>query len=51
VQRLSQVIAECEGFHAYLGQMFDAVGRREELTSVKFDRREAAKTLMLFLGH
>jgi hypothetical protein len=51
VQRLSQVIAECEEFHTYLGQMFEAVGRRGELVDVEFDRKEAAKTLMLFLGH
>jgi hypothetical protein len=51
VQRLSQVIDECEDFHSYLGQMFEAVSRREELKGVEFDRREAAKTLMLFLGH
>jgi hypothetical protein len=51
VQRLSQVIEECEDFHAYLGQMFEAIGRRGELAEVEFDRREAAKTLMLFLGH
>lgn len=51
VQRLSQVITECEDFHSYLGQMFEAVSRRGELANVEFNRREAAKTLMLFLGH
>ena len=31
--------------------MFDAVGRRAELGGVPFDRRDAARTLKLFLGH
>lgn len=50
-QRLSQIITACEDFHAYLGQMFEAVGKREELEGVVFDRKDAARTLKLFLGH
>jgi len=50
VQRVNQVITACEDFLAFLGQMFDAVSRREELRGVAFDRRDAARTLKLFLG-
>ena len=50
VQRLSQVVSECEDFQAFLGQMFDAVSRREELAGEPFDRKDAARTLKLFLG-
>jgi hypothetical protein len=50
VQRLSLVVSECEDFHAFLGRMFDAVSRREELAGESFDRKDAARTLKLFLG-
>jgi hypothetical protein len=50
VQRLSLVVSECEDFQAFLGQMFDAVSRREELAGEPFDRKDAARTLKLFLG-
>ena len=50
VQRVHQVITACDDFLEFLGQMFDAVGRREELRGVPFDRKDAARTLKLFLG-
>ncbi len=50
VQRLSTVVSECEDFQAFLGQMFEAVSRREELAGEPFDRKDAARTLKLFLG-
>ncbi len=51
VQRLEHVIGECERFHSFLGRLFEAVGRREDLAGVPFDRKDAARTLKLFLGH
>jgi len=50
VERLGQVVSACEDFHEFLGRMFEAVGRREELADIPFDRKDAARTLMLFLG-
>jgi hypothetical protein len=49
VQRISNVIAACEHFMAFLDQTFEAVGHREELADVPFDKKEAARTLKLFL--
>ena len=51
VKRLTNIVSACEDFHGFLGQMFDAVGRREELAGEEFDRKDAARTLKLFLGH
>ena len=50
VQRLSHVVAQCEDFNEFLTHMFEAVSRREELRDSEFDRRDAARTLKLFLG-
>ena len=49
VQRVSNVIAACEDFMSYLDRTFEAVSQREELKDCPFDRREAARTLKLFL--
>jgi hypothetical protein len=49
VQRISNVIKSCEDFMSFLDQTFEAVGQREELVGVPFDKREAARTLKLFL--
>jgi len=49
--RLVGVVRACEDFNGFLDQMFEAVGRRAELEGVPFDRRDAARTLKLFLGH
>jgi hypothetical protein len=49
VQRISNVIAACEDFMTFLDKTFEAVSRREELIGVTFDKKEAARTLKLFL--
>jgi hypothetical protein len=49
--RLAGVVRTCEDFNGFLEQMFEAVGRRAELADLPFDRRDAARTLKLFLGH
>jgi hypothetical protein len=51
VQRLAEVTATCDAFNGYLEGMFEAIGRRAELGDVPFDKRDAARTLKLFLGH
>jgi hypothetical protein len=50
-QRLAEVLGACGDFNAHLEAMFEAVGRRAELRDVPFDKRDAARTLKLFLGH
>ena len=49
VQRLEHVVTSCEDFHYFLNQTFEAVGNRKELKGIPFDRKEAARTLKLFL--
>jgi hypothetical protein len=49
VQRISNVITACEHFMTFLDQTFEAVSRREELRDLPFDKKEAARTLKLFL--
>jgi hypothetical protein len=48
--RLQSAIDEAERFHKYLVDLFDGIGRREELVGVVFDRRAAAESLKLYLG-
>lgn len=47
---MEAAIGECEGFYAYLEELFTAVSQRSELQSVAFDKREAAETLKIYLG-
>jgi hypothetical protein len=49
--KLVGVVRTCEDFNGFLEQMFEAVGRRAELGGAPFDKRDAARTLKLFLGH
>lgn len=49
VQRLSKVVDSCRSFSAQLDQTFEAISRREELSGVPFDRKEAVRTLKLLL--
>jgi hypothetical protein len=49
--RLDVAVQEAERFRAFLTELFDAIGRRDELASVPFDRRAAAEALKLYLGH
>jgi hypothetical protein len=48
--RLEAAIEEAERFRAFLVELFEAIGRRDELASVPFDRRAAAEALKLYLG-
>jgi len=48
--RLDVAVEEAERFRDFLTELFEAIGRRDELTSVPFDRRAAAEALKLYLG-
>ena len=48
--RLAIAVDEGEQFHGFLTELFEAIGRREELSGVPFDRRAAAAALRLYLG-
>ena len=47
---LETAVDEAERFHGFLTELFDAIGRREELSEALFDRRAAAEALKLYLG-
>jgi hypothetical protein len=49
-EKLGRAIAESQRFHDFLVQLFDEVGKRDELRGVPFDRRAAAQALKLYLG-
>jgi hypothetical protein len=49
-QRLEHAVTEAEQFHAFLSQLFEQIGQRDELKGVPFDRRAAAESLKLYLG-
>jgi hypothetical protein len=48
--RLERAVGEAERFHAFLSQLFEQIGQRDELKGVAFDRRGAAEALKLYLG-
>jgi hypothetical protein len=48
--RLASVAEEAERFRVFLTELFESIGLREELQGETFDRREAAKTLRLYLS-
>jgi hypothetical protein len=48
--RLQNAVTECEAFYAFLIDVFESIGRREELAGTPFDRRAAAESLRLYLG-
>jgi hypothetical protein len=48
--RLEVAVEEAERFREFLMELFEAIGRRDELASVPFDRRAAAEALKLYLG-
>ncbi|MBX3185974.1 MAG: hypothetical protein KF819_03120 [Labilithrix sp.] len=48
--RLERAVAEAEQFFAFLSQLFEQIGQRDELKTVPFDRRAAAEALRLYLG-
>jgi hypothetical protein len=48
--RMRVAVDEAERFHAFLQDLFVAIGKRDELAGVPFDRRAAAESLKLYLG-
>jgi hypothetical protein len=48
--RLEAAATECEAFHGFLTELFQAISQREELAGVPFDRPAAARALKLYLG-
>jgi hypothetical protein len=48
--RLEAAATECEAFHGFLTELFQAISQREELVGVPFDRPAAARALKLYLG-
>jgi hypothetical protein len=48
--RLAVAVGEAEQFYGFLNELFDAIGCREELAGVDFDRHAAAGALKLYLG-
>ncbi len=48
--RLEVAVEEAERFREFLTELFEAIGRRDELVQVPFDRRAAAEALKLYLG-
>lgn len=49
-ERLERAVTEAEQFHAFLSELFEQIGQRDELRGVPFDRRAAAEALKLYLG-
>jgi hypothetical protein len=49
--QLANVVSVCRDFNGFLEQMFSAVSLRSELKGIEFDKRDAARTLKLFLEH
>jgi len=48
--RLQNAVSECEAFYTFLVDVFESIGRREELAGTPFDKRAAAEALRLYLG-
>jgi hypothetical protein len=48
--RLDVAVDEAERFRTFLMELFEAIGRRDELATTPFDRRAAAEALKLYLG-
>lgn len=44
-----QIVGEAETFHAFLGELFESIGKRQELAGVTFDRKAAAATLQRYV--
>jgi hypothetical protein len=49
-QRMQQAIVESRAFQAFLNELFEEIGKRDELKGAPFDRRNAAQALKLYLG-
>jgi hypothetical protein len=48
--RLDRAVAEARALQTYLDELFQQIGRRQELAGVPFARKEAAETLRIYLG-
>lgn len=48
--RFETALRECEAFYTFLVELFEAIGKREELAGTPFDRKAAAEALRLYLG-
>jgi hypothetical protein len=48
--RMQSAVKEAEAFYGFLMDLFDSIGKREELAGTPFDRRAAAEALRLYLG-
>jgi len=48
--KLERAMMECDAFHAFLTELLDRIGHRDELRGVVFDKRAAAMALRLYLG-
>lgn len=48
--RLERAVGEADRFHAFLSELFEQIGLRDELRDMPFDRRAAATSLKLYLG-
>ena len=49
-ERLDYVVGESDRFYEFLRELFENIGRRDELAGRPFDRRAAAEALKLYLG-
>jgi hypothetical protein len=49
-ERLGRAVAECEQFYAFLMNLLQQIGKRQELAQAPFDKRGAAESLKLYLG-
>lgn len=48
--KLDRALGEAGEFYAFLTDLFESIGQRDELRGVPFDRRAAAEALKLYLG-
>lgn len=47
---LQSAVKESEAFYGFLMDLFESIGKREELAGTPFDRRAAAEALRMYLG-
>lgn len=49
-QRMQEAVDECRAFLEFLGELFEHVSGRAELSETPFDRQAAGETLKIYLG-
>ncbi len=49
-RKLEQALAEATQFQGFLTELFEQIGKRDELAGTTFDKRAAADALRLYLG-